>query len=73
LAHKKRRLLERNGTITATIDLDRLTPLDWNNPPTDTAKPIIPDIIGAGQIASLVGQGAASKSLLIFDIAMALR
>jgi RecA-family ATPase len=46
--------------------------LDWTNPPTDTAKPIIPDIIGAGQIASLVGQGAVGKSLLIFEVAMAL-
>jgi hypothetical protein len=46
--------------------------LDWTSPPTNTAKPIIPDIISAGQIVSLVGQGAVGKSLLIFEIAMAL-
>jgi RecA-family ATPase len=42
------------------------------NPPTNTAKTIIPGIINAGQVVSLVGQGATGKSLLILDIAMAL-
>jgi RecA-family ATPase len=42
------------------------------NPPTNTATTIIPDIINAGQVVSLVGQGATGKSLLILDIAMAL-
>jgi hypothetical protein len=46
--------------------------LDWTSPPTNTAKPIIPDMISAGQIVSVVGQGAVGKSLLIFEIAMAL-
>jgi RecA-family ATPase len=46
--------------------------LDWTNPPIDTSKPIIPNIINAGQIVSLVGQGGTGKSLLMFDIAMAL-
>lgn len=41
-------------------------------PPTNTAKTIIPDIINAGQIVSLVGQGGTGKSLLMFDIALAL-
>jgi RecA-family ATPase len=42
------------------------------NPPTNTAKTIIPAIVNAGQIVSLVGQGGTGKSLLMFDIAMAL-
>ncbi len=42
------------------------------NPPTNTAKTIIPDILNAGQIVSLVGQGGTGKSLLVFDMAMAL-
>jgi RecA-family ATPase len=59
-------------TITDESILDRLAPLDWMNPPTNTAKMIIPAIINAGQIVSLVGQGGTGKSLLVFDIAMAL-
>jgi RecA-family ATPase len=42
------------------------------NPPTNTAKTIVPVIINAGQIVSVVGQGGTGKSLLMFDIAMAL-
>jgi RecA-family ATPase len=42
------------------------------NPPTNTSKTIIPAIINAGQIVSLVGQGGTGKSLLMLDIAMAL-
>jgi RecA-family ATPase len=42
------------------------------NPPTNTAKTIIPTIVNAGQIVSLVGQGGTGKSLFMFDIAMAL-
>jgi RecA-family ATPase len=42
------------------------------NPPTNTAKTIIPTIVNTGQIVSLVGQGGTGKSLLMFDIAMAL-
>ena len=42
------------------------------NPPTNTAKPIIPNLVNAGQIVSLVGQGGTGKSLLMFDVAMAL-
>lgn len=42
------------------------------NPPTNTSKTIIPEIIRAGQIVSLVGQGGTGKSLLMLDIAMAL-
>ena len=52
--------------------LDRLAPLDWMNPPTNTGKTIIPDIVNAGQIVALVGQGGTGKSLLVLDIAMAL-
>jgi len=59
-------------TITDESILHRLAPLDWMNPPTNTAKTIIPTIINAGQIVSLVGQGGTGKSLLMFDIAMAL-
>src|ERR1700739_2274608 len=59
-------------TITDETILHRLAPLDWMNPPTNTAKTIIPTIINAGQIVSLVGQGGTGKSLLMFDIAMAL-
>jgi RecA-family ATPase len=42
------------------------------NPPTNTGKSIIPDIVNAGQIVSLVGQGGTGKSLLMFDVAMAM-
>jgi AAA domain len=59
-------------TITDESILDGLAPLDWMNPPTNSAKTIIPAIINAGQIASLVGQGGTGKSLLMFEIAMAL-
>lgn len=60
------------ATITDLTILDGLAPLDWMNPPTNTAKTIIPTIINAGQIVSLVGQGGTGKSLLMFDIAMSL-
>lgn len=59
-------------TITDQTILDELAPLDWMNPPTNTAKTIIPTIINAGQIVSMVGQGGTGKSLLMFDIAMSL-
>lgn len=59
-------------TPTDVTILDGLTPLDWLNPPTNTAKVIVPDIISAGQVVSLVGQGGTGKSLLMLDIAMAL-
>jgi RecA-family ATPase len=59
-------------TINDESILERLSPLDWMNPPTNTAKTIIPDIVNAGQIVSLVGQGGTGKSLLMLDIAMAM-
>lgn len=59
-------------TQTDVAILDRLVPLDWLNPPTNTAKVIVPDIVNAGQIVSLVGQGGTGKSLLMLDVAMAL-
>jgi RecA-family ATPase len=59
-------------TITDESILDKLAPLDWMNPPTNTAKTIIPEIVNAGQIVSLVGQGGTGKSLLMFDIGMAM-
>src|ERR1700739_2629979 len=59
-------------TITDETILDRLAPLDWMNPPTNTAKTIIPTIVNAGQIVSLVGQGGTGKPLLIFATALPL-
>jgi RecA-family ATPase len=58
--------------MTDETILDRLAPPDWMNPPTSTAETIIPHIVNAGQIVSLVGQGGTGKSLLMFDIAMSL-
>lgn len=52
--------------------LGRLAPLDWTNPPNTMAKSLIPEIINAGEIVSVVGQGGTGKSLLMLDIAMAL-
>lgn len=46
--------------------------MDWLNSETGTTTPVIPDILNKGEVASLVGQSETGKSLLSFDIALAL-
>ncbi|BBY24133.1 AAA family ATPase [Mycobacterium stomatepiae] len=63
------------GNTTAVANeaiLSKLAPLDWMRPPSTTTQRLIPEIINAGEIVSVVGQGGTGKSLLMLDIAMAL-